>query len=265
MMLQPGQEVTRCVTAHLPTTAPVDVVRIGTRQRFTHHIIFYREEKDVPDQPLRNCPPLNIFGGTQVQRVPLFIGETPEAELRLPPGVAYPMAAGQAYTIEGHYFNPSGQPVETSAEVLLYLAPAGSKTTKANMLFYAMVSALTLPPRQVTTIRPGFRIPREGIKLFALTSHQHRLGIDFVISRSTGRDDKGEMLFRNQDWAHPPLLRFPDDRLLTFTGDEGLRWECTYDNTNDFTVKFGPSAERDEMCILWGYYFPSQGFDLFFE
>lgn len=275
--LQPGQEVTRCMTAHLPTAAPVDVVSIGSAQSFTHHVIFYREEQDVPDSPTRDCQPLDILGGGRVQRVPLFIGETPEARLDMPAGVAYRLGARAAYTIEGHYLNASAQPVTTRSAVLLRVAPAGAETTKADMLFYASVTALNksydgkargLPPGKVTTLAPaGFHAPREGIKLFGLTSHQHRMGTEFVISKSTGRDDPGQELFRNTDWAHPPLLRFPDDQLLTFDRQrgEGLRWTCTYNNQNDFYLTFGQSAVRNEMCILWGYYYPSQGFDIYFE
>ncbi|MCS6915275.1 MAG: hypothetical protein NZ890_18860 [Myxococcota bacterium] len=276
--LQPGQEVTRCITARLPTHAPVDVVRIQARQSGTHHVVFYREEQDVPPSPTRDCRPLDILGeGVRIERVPLFIGETPEAELTMPPGVAYRLRPGAAYTIEGHYMNATPAPLTTSAVILLHTAPAGAQVVEADMLFYASVSALNkvydgrqrgLPPGVTTTISPpGFRAPREGIKLFALTSHQHRTGIDFVISKSRGRDDPGQLLYRNQDWAHPPLLRFPDEALITFDSSkgEGLRWECTYHNTNDFYLTFGQSAVRNEMCILWGYYFPGRGFDLHFE
>ena len=40
---------------------------------------------------------------------------------------------------------------------------------------------------------------------------------------------------------------------------EGPRWQCSYDNPDQTTYKFGESAQSNEMCFLWAYYFPSVG------
>ena len=37
---------------------------------------------------------------------------------------------------------------------------------------------------------------------------------------------------------------------------------CSYNNTTSSYIKFGESALSNEMCIIWGYYYPSQGFQV---
>ena len=273
--LQPGQEVTKCVTAHLPTTTPIDVVKLQDTQKLSHHIIFYRELADVPDEALHSCPPLDLGRNT---RVPLFIGEKPTEEFAMPPGVSFHFEAGQAYTIEGHFLNASTQPVSGSAELILTPAVPGSATIPADLLFLSATTPLVtksydgikpgLPPAisgvpTETTTDPTFYSLSDSLassKFFALTSHQHQLGTGFVITKSVSAQDPGTPLYQNSDWEHPPLLRFPDEAPLTFGFNEGFRWICTYKNTTSRYVTFGQSATTNEMCILWAYYYPGQGF-----
>jgi hypothetical protein len=273
--LPAGTEETLCVVAMLPTTVDIDVVQIDARQSLTHHVILYRESVDaVPTSAPAPCTPLDILGGN---RAPLFIGETPDASMRLPPGVAYKLSAAAPYRIEGHFLNASTKPAVADAEIILSPAPPGEKTQEADMIFLNAVTQLDksydgikggLPPGKTTTIDPGFwALPPDmlGSKFFALTSHEHHLGTDFVITKSRSATDAGAMLYRSTDWQHPPFLQYPDDAPLTFAAGEGFRWVCTFNNNTSSYVKFGQSAQTNEMCILWGYYYPSQGFRVIFQ
>lgn len=274
--LAPGVEQTLCVTKLLPTNLEIDVVQIDTRQSYTHHVIFYRESVDTPlnDTPTP-CPPLDILS---TNRAPLFIGETPTASMRLPPNVAYRLPAAAPYRIEGHFLNASPQAVQADGEIILTPARPGATTQEADMIFLNAVTQIDqkmydgqrtgIPPNRVTTIDPGFwGLPDDmlGSKFFGLTSHQHRLGTKFVIYKSTDATVPGTELYQNTDWEHPPLMQFPDDNPLTFQAGEGFRWLCTYNNTTSSYVKFGQSAQTNEMCILWAYYYPSQGFRVIFQ
>ena len=268
--LAPGQEITVCVTGYLPNVLPIDVVRIETRQTYSHHVIFYRESDGVADSPAPSaCPPLDLLS---TSRAPLFIGETPTASMDLPSGVAYRLGSKAPYRIEGHFLNASPSPQQALAEIFLTPAPSGSTMQEADMVFLSASSQLNknydgqrggLPPMKETTIDPGFwPLPTDmlGSKFFALTSHQHRLGTHFSISKSPDAGAVGQLLYENTDWEHPLFKLYPSDAPLTFAPGEGLRWVCTFRNTTTSYVKFGQSAEKDEMCILWGYYYPSQGF-----
>jgi hypothetical protein len=60
-------------------------------------------------------------------------------------------------------------------------------------------------------------------------------------------------------WDEPPVERF--DPAMTFDGSQGFRYRCSWDNTTGEELGFGESA-RQEMCFLWAYYYPSQGYRL---
>lgn len=279
--LRPGQEATRCVTAHLPTTIDTDVVQIDSTLSQTHHVIFYREGVDRPDAPLHSCPPLDVLSGINPSRAPLYIGEVPKESFRLPDGVGYRLRAGQAYTIEGHFLNASAKTVQASAELVLVPKPAGSSVQQADMLFLSATTQLGkkydgispgLPPAvgtapTATTIDPAFfGLPDDltDVNYFALTSHQHHLGTRVVVSKSQSLSEAGEPLYENTDWEHPPLKRFASPP-LTFKHGEGFRWQCSYANSTKKYVTFGQSALTNEMCILWAYYYPATGFRVYFQ
>ena len=281
LQLRPGQETTRCVTAHLPTTVDTDVVQIDSTLSQTHHVIFYREGVDRPDEPLHSCAPLDVISGTNASRAPLYIGEVPKESFQLPPGVGYRLRAGQAYTIEGHFLNAGTKTVQAAAELLLIPTPAGSSVQQADMLFLSATSQLGkkydgiapgLPPAvamvpTATTIDPAFfGLPDDltDVSYFGLTTHQHRLGTRAVVSKSTGPGDLGELLYENTDWEHPPLKRFVSPP-LTFGRGEGFRWQCSYANSTNKYVTFGQSAVSNEMCIVWAYYYPAAGFRVYFQ
>jgi hypothetical protein len=269
--LNPGQETTVCVTGYLPNTFPLDVVRIETRQLYSHHIILYRESEGVPDSPAPvSCPPLDILS---TSRAPLFIGETPTAAMDLPPGVAYRLGSRTPYRIEGHFLNASPNPQQALAEIFLTPAPSGSTMQEADMIFISATTQLNkiydggskggLPPMRDQTIDPAFwALPSDmqDSKFFALTSHQHRLGTHFTISKSADAGAAGSLLYENSDWEHPLFKLYPQDAPLTFKPGEGFRWVCSYRNTTASYINFGQSAEKNEMCIIWAYYYPSQGF-----
>lgn len=274
--LRAGEERTVCVTRRLPTTEAMNVSHVATRQTHSHHVIFYRyapgskpRENSTPER----CGALDLFDGGTF-KIPVFIGESSDDaqnQLQLPPGVAYHFGAGDYYTIEMHLLNASPSPAQANADVLLVPIEKGVPVVYADMIFANGERTLRksydgggagIPPMQALTTDPTFAAVSGEAKIFALTTHQHRFGTDLSIYRSTGVADGGTLLLRNTDWAHPALLRYPDNAPLTFAAGEGMRWVCSYRNTTSNYVTFGSSAETDEMCIIWAYYYPSTGFKI---
>ena len=269
-----GQELTVCQTARFPLQAPIDVTQISTRQSLSHHVIFYKYMgNSVPpvDKAPRACQPLDLLDGGPF-KAPWFIGESTDPTqnvLKLPPGVAYHIEPTEYYMIEAHIVNAS--PRNTDVTINVYLTPAApsSQVQYADMLFYNNTKGLSkaydgrspgLPPNTKTTISPSFGVVSDSFKIFGLTTHQHRFGTGVTVLKAAGSQDPGTPLFTNTDWQHPSLFRLPDAEPLTFKSGEGLRWVCSYDNTSSQYVRFGPSGVTDEMCIIWGYYYPSAGF-----
>lgn len=277
--VDPGSERTVCITRKFEgLDKGIDVTEIGTRQSNSHHVIVYRykkgEKPQVGTEP-KNCQALDLFGGGGIDKAPLFIGESSDPKqniLKLPPGVAYRIEPDDYYMIEMHIVNASPKEVSPTAEVYLVPAADGAgKTEYADMFFFNNMSGLSkkydgkqsgVPPMTTTTLDPDFATLRSSFKIFGITTHQHRHGVGVSVSKSTGANKPGTFLFENKDWQHPDLYRLPDDKPMTFAQGEGLRFVCTYNNTSDNYLRFGESGLDDEMCIIWGYYYPSAGFQL---
>jgi hypothetical protein len=88
-----------------------------------------------------------------------------------------------------------------------------------------------------------------------MTSHMHWHGSKFEINEL---DDAGATtpVYASTDYAHPTVTQLWDaPRTIAGKGHE-LEWACTYDNTTAETVYGGPSAEKDEMCIMAAFYWP---------
>ena len=74
------------------------------------------------------------------------------------------------------------------------------------------------------------------------------------------------MVADSKSWSDPPVELFPE--FLDFPkkggsnfSSKGLSFQCKWNNPTPNTVKFGEGF-NDEMCFIWHYYFPSQGFQV---
>jgi hypothetical protein len=61
------------------------------------------------------------------------------------------------------------------------------------------------------------------------------------------------------DWSNPPLDLYSPALDFPAGGSMGLAYQCTWNNTTTAPVTFGESY-YNEMCFLWHYYYPAQGF-----
>src|SRR5262245_40498469 len=83
--LDPGAEMTKCITRRLPNTAPLDIARIeSTLSPGSHHLILYQtsETTEVTD-PVDCTPFVGILSGT----LPLLLAQSSGSKIDLPPGV----------------------------------------------------------------------------------------------------------------------------------------------------------------------------------
>ena len=256
--LAPGEERTVCVDKKMPVNRPVDVVKIASEMtKGGHHLVFYKSAATVESTTPFAC---QTFRDILVGTVPLFIAQKPSTELNFPTGVAYTMPASQMLRVELHFVNTTPQPLAVSGTVHLGEAKEGTITDHANLMFYGNVGIL-LPPQSMATVGPTFHAVAAGRKIFGLTGHQHKLGTSFTIELAPDAFTSGPQLYKNTNWEEPPLTIFNPP--IAPTGTQGLRYTCTYNNTTNGIVTFGEGADQ-EMCFLWAYYYPDQGFDISF-
>lgn len=253
LTLGAGQESTVCVNRRLPTTHPMDVVKVtADLPPGGHHLVFYRSNATV-----ENTTPMGCSSGVFGNEAPLIIAQKKHSELLFPQGVAYVLPAGQMMRFELHFLNTTTAPLDLTATVQLTGAEVGAVTDHANLIFTGNLS-ISIPPQSTTIVGPTTATfdDHEPI-IFGVTGHQHQRGTRFVIEFG---DPAGSMttIYDNNDWAEPPLTIF-DPPIATKRG-QGLRFTCVYANPTNQTIGFGERA-TDEMCFLWAYYYPDMGYN----
>ncbi len=256
--MTPGEEATKCVVVRLDNPTAIKVRAIHTKlSPGSHHLIVYRSNETTEKPTPFNCTPFTstLSGGS----VPLMITQIPEETLQLPDGVVFELGANQMVRLEAHYLNYYPEDIVTNAVVTFEEADPTGQYELADFLFYGNTQ-FSLKPNQTTTLPWTWVDVPNGSKVFGLTAHTHQYGTNVEISASTGVDDPGTALYPADeafDWAEPPLVGF--DPPVEFPSGLGLRFRCTWDNTTNKTIGFGESANK-EMCFLWAYYYPSQGY-----
>lgn len=256
-VIMPGQEVTRCREVRLGNAAPMLVRGIHVSiPHGSHHVIVYRSRATTEQPELTDCRGLSgILAGT----APLFIAQQPESGIDFPDGVGLSIAANQMIRLEEHFINTGSTPIMVGARVTFDLAD-GDGLTPADMMFWG-TAGINVAPHTMGTAQ-YFRPVLAGVNVFGLTSHTHQYGVRSTVERATALTGMGTELHRSTNWEEPPLTRFSPP--LTFAEGEGLRLVCTYNNTSNGRLSFGESFNQ-EMCFLWAYYYPSQGFHVCFD
>jgi hypothetical protein len=223
----------------------------------SHHLILYKSPETTEQKALFNCQALDLSNG----EVPLYIAETEAlTTMPMPPGVAYKIPAGQMVKLEAHYLNATDQAVQGQGTIELTTGNDASYQT-ADIMFCGSVAPLltTGVPPGVSALPYDFYQPPAGINIFGLTTHEHKRGTLMTLEKSTGANTQGTLLVNGTPYDNPPFQLYPANNLLTFAAHEGIRWQCHYDNKTTKTYHFGQSAQDDEMCFFWGYYYPSAG------
>ncbi|HEY2747640.1 MAG TPA: hypothetical protein VGL86_23625 [Polyangia bacterium] len=251
-----GTERTVCSTFLLGNTTALDVVQIdATLLPGSHHLIFYESTATTEAKDPVDCQPLDLSNGK-----PIYIAETQGGNLlNFPTGVAYHLAANQMIRIEAHYLNATPNAIMGMGTVRLVGGPPASYQA-ADIMFCGSVTKLVSPgvPPGMSMLQPDFYQVPSGIKVFGLTTHQHLRGTLMTVDKSSSTA-AGTNLIMGKPYDNPPLVLFNDANLVSFAPGEGLRWQCSYDNLDSMTYTFGESAQSNEMCFLWAYYFPSVG------
>lgn len=262
LTVQSGQENTQCVTVNLNNSEGAYVLRIlADLSSGSHHMVVYTSDETVEDPEPKACLP---FGGILTGEHPIFIAQQSHAEFPFPKDengtpVGFEIQPHQMVKIEMHYINVTKFPLEVTGKVTFDIAPLGSKVTKSDLAFWG-TTKINVPAQSAGDTGVLFQKALPGTKTFALTTHQHHLGTQMLVWYGESADDPNKMLVADaKDWADPTLEVFAKPLDFPEGGDKGLAFQCKWNNTTPDPVTFGESF-NDEMCFLWQYYYPSQGF-----
>jgi hypothetical protein len=254
--IEPGQDIQYCEVVQIPGEPgePIYVSAIDGRMTpFSHHLnamlVAPGSAADQATTPGQLVECLNNgrqpFGSGLRQ---IFSMGTPEEQLVLPEGIGHRLEGGQKIVLNYHYFNSSDAQVPAKAALAFHTTDAANATRE--MRRFGMYNiGIQIPAQSKASFQAQCTMAND-IELVALWRHTHRWGTDFSAWRTGGASD-GEHLFTKTDWEHD--ITFTPETPLSIAKGEGLRFECSFDNTTDHTMTFGELA-TDEMCILYGYF-----------
>jgi hypothetical protein len=256
-VIMPGQEVTYCYYFHTPNTAALAVNKwVADMTPGSHHMIFFTGGADHPD----GIDMTNSCGlGTSVQNVSqwVFASQTPHTEEDLPTddGAGKPLAQliqpNTLGSFQMHYLNTTDNPLTVHVKLSAYALPEGMAYTRTdayityNQDISIAPGALNFPVSASCNAPPG--------KFWLASTHAHKQAIHTDIF------DGSTNIFHSDDWQHPGAQLWSATPFYTFSSNT-VKWTCTYNNTGDNaanTIKAGPSAQTNEMCMATGYFFPS--------
>jgi hypothetical protein len=253
--LAPSQETTVCIVAPLGNTE--DVVLNGFDMKLapgSHHLIAYLTDAAPTSTPFSCSPFVGVAFGTDV---PIAFANAEDVTFSFPKGVAMDIPANSNVKIEAHYINTSASSIQGRGQVTFHATTKAAAPPYQPANFIAAgTTNIDIPPNSTYSTGPIFQAPPAGIHMVLVTTHEHRLGTRAQVWSSAKEGDMSTQIADDKDWASPAWRTLAPQ--IDFNGTNGLTYQCDWTNTTTQTIQFGESA-LDEMCIIAGYYYPSQG------
>lgn len=248
-----GSEETLCHYLKLPSDVDIDVNRIQLNVGGgSHHIHLYRaydRDTDIPDG-FEVCNAAVDFEKWAL----VVASQLRKTDWELPAGVAFHLRAGEQLLVQTHFVNVGSLETSGEGKVVMNLQDAdpGTVTAYAGALFGQDKDVL-VPPFSNVSQSATCTFP-SPLKLFAQTGHYHFRGKKFHTYRW---DDggRGEEIYSHEGYADPKFqVQTPP---LHFDADQGLEWECYWENPNDVEYRFGPFTDTNEHCNFFAFYYPT--------
>lgn len=254
VVLQPGEETTKCFYFHTTNTEAVQVAKwVSDMTMGSHHMIAFSSLNTQPaDGTVDDCDGADA-------PVPIFGTQVPHEELDFPDddGFGLPLAQtimpNTAGFLQMHYLNTTDEPLTAHVTLSAYGLPAGTEFTRTD-LFATYNNDIAIPPG-ATNYKVSATCDVFDKKFWQMSSHSHKQSIATAIFDGT------TPVFTSTNWEHPGAERWDVPTFYQFQGTS-ITWECTYDNTGDNATRIvtsGQSARTNEMCMATGYYFPAVG------
>lgn len=252
--LHPGDEVFKCWYTTIASDTDLNAVRMhSTMTPGSHHFIVYTTQTaQRPDGTFEDCG--DKQGGPSLQDTPVWLYSTQDAdaELDMPAGAALPIKAHQPVYFNMHYINATSS--DQTVHVTLDFDSAVGQFQKA-AAFITFNTQISIPPGGTQTVSGDCDVP-DGAQFFLMSTHSHKRTTDAVAARNVAGDDS-DVLVHTTDWEHATIGKWGAPQFLTFKPREKLHYQCSYKNDTANTIKVGESAEKNEMCMAVGYYFPA--------
>jgi hypothetical protein len=260
--INPGQEVTYCYYFRTPNTETMVIKKWSSAMTpGSHHMIMYATAGDAMPPGTMSTANCGGFGGANVPSW-TYAAQTPTAELALPTddGTGRPLgqeiAPGTPAYFQMHYLNASDAPIQAHVTLNAEAYEAGVPYTKT-AAYVTYNADISIAPHAIGDLESMTCGVPANAKFWMMSTHAHQQAVTTTVK--DGLPASTAVAFTSTDWEHPGAMMWMAPPFYTFSTNR-LTWECTYNNTGPnaaWTVKAGPSAVDNEMCMATGYYFPA--------
>lgn len=257
----PGEDVEVCEYRRLANRRPIDVTRFKLRMPpGAHHFAVWTYGGTLTDDAAFPAGPVESVGCTGIapdEFVPqlLIPTTTPNASYRFPKGVALRIDAHEQVFLNPHMRNPGSTPVVPDVRFNFYRAKKGTVKHYAEGLTFGNSTDIAIPAGGTQTLTAEWVVPID-ITVIHLSTHQHRLGTYANVELVEADGVTRTLLVESHDWEHPDAV-WPQGGLRLAKGRR-LRVTCSWHNTDDHEVRFGPET-TDEMCYGIGFFYRDPG------
>jgi len=264
-VINAGQEVTYCYYFHTPNTANVVVNKwVSDMTPGSHHMIFFTGGPDHAD----GLDTSNSCGiGTSVNSISkwVFASQTAHLEEDLPgdDGTGKPLAQIIAPNTLGafqmHYLNATDGPLTVHVKLSAYALADNVPYTETDA-YITYNQDISIPPGSTGTDATATCPTPPGVKFWTMSTHSHKQSVETKVM------DGSSMVVDSTDWEHPTVTSWNTMPFFTYASNS-VTWNCHYKNDGETappdnsatTIKAGPSAQTNEMCMATGYFFPATG------
>jgi len=238
--VEAGQEVWKCQEFANPFGGDAQVVTWRSHLSDGSHHLLVSQIAGASDTAVTDCGSSNLDGE-------VFDAQSPESETAYPDGVAFTVDAGTGFRVEAHYLNASDAALVGSVTIEADYQRGTTALTPAGPMLYTTTDISIPPGGAPVTVSYTCNVDHD-LYLIDTVSHMHRHGIEFTAATAD------TMLYQTDNYSHPPRHRY--DPPLALVAGTPVTFSCTYVNTGSTTITFGQSAATDEMCALFGTYYP---------
>lgn len=285
-LLPPGDEKEFCIRVNTTNTDTKYFESYHGRMRpNSHHFIVTMPQTHSDNE----AAPWDC--GPQVFDRWLFGAQTPQIDVDQlggpnakegDPGyhLAHDMPPEQTLLLDLHYVNTTQSTILREAWATVDYIPESEVKTKVDLIgFYNPIISIA-PNSRVTTPKVVCEVPTDAsgqqspVYLGLTTGHAHsrlqRLSLYHELP-----DGTSDLIYETRNWHEPGEANFFDgvtnpplpvggagwgaaSGYMKIMPGEKVSFECEYDNTENRTITFGDTT-KDEMCNVFGFYFPTAG------
>jgi hypothetical protein len=238
-----SSEVFKCQTFANPFGGnDTDIAEYEEHMTEGSHHMFLFFSPGASDGAIQDCP----NGGLEFHPYP-FSAQSKDFTLSYPPTVGSRIPGTMGFMLNAHFLNVTTTDFQATLTVTLHIAPAGSVTQYAGVVFMNNVGISIPPNAQPTTVTASCTVPY-AMNVMGSVSHMHNRATGFVAKSGS------QQLYTTQAWADPvPDMYTPPVQLAS---GSPVTWSCTYVNDTTSTLTFGESAQTNVMCIYTMQFYP---------